>query len=66
MQLHDAAAGAGNVGPARPLDPGTSAWADAVRKELCASMWRNCGIVRRRQGLKVCALRAVARMREHP
>ncbi|KAF5838195.1 fumarate reductase/succinate dehydrogenase flavo protein-like protein [Dunaliella salina] len=59
VQLRAAAAGAGFSGAARPLGPTQAAWAAATRKELCDSMWRNCGIVRHRKGLKVAHAHAV-------
>eukprot|EP00983_Pelagomonas_calceolata_P096092 1158087-Pelagomonas_calceolata.AAC.3 len=54
-QLRAAAAGAGSAGAACQLGAAPAAWAAAARKELRDSMWRNCGIVRHRQGLKVCS-----------
>lgn len=56
LQLTKAAAGAGTAGTVSRPSEVPAAWAEAVRAELCASMWRNCGIVRQRKGLKVCLI----------
>lgn len=52
-QLRNAAAGAGSAGVVSQPAAEPAAWAAAVRAELCATMWRHCGIVRQREGLKV-------------